>query len=59
MSNLKKEVELVEDLAGILKDENDKAEAKWRERVWAEAWQKGLDEEYRMQIEFERLIQHN
>ena len=37
------------------------AEAKYleRERLWREAWQKGLDEEYSMQIAFEKLIQHN
>lgn len=44
-----------------LKEEDDKAEAKYleRERLWREAWQKGLDEEYSMQIAFEKLIQHN
>jgi hypothetical protein len=44
-----------------LKEEDDKAEAKYRERdrLWREAWKKGLDEEYSMQVAFENLIQHN
>jgi len=59
MSKLKNDIDLVEDLISILKFENDRAEAKWRERIWAEAWQNGLDEEHKLQAEFEKLIQHN
>ena len=55
----KEVIQILKEATDELKADNDQAETKWRERLWREAWQKGLDEEYRMQIEFERLIQHN
>ena len=54
-----KVIQILKDATAELKQENDQAEAKWRERIWAEAWQKGLDAEYQLQVEFEKLIQHN
>ena len=52
-------IQILKDATDELKQENDKAEVKWQERELAIAWQKGLDEEYRLQVEFESLIQHN
>ena len=52
-------IQILKDATAELKQENDQAEAKWQERELARAWQKGLDEEYQLQAEFEKLIQHN
>jgi len=54
-----KVIQILKDATAELKQENDQAEVKWQERELARAWQKGLDEEYRLQVEFESLIQHN